>query len=52
MFSTIHYSLGTFGNIPEVDTKVTMNEKSILIIVYNAPTFKTKKKRKRKMISN
>ena len=26
MFSTIHYSLGTFGNIPEVDTKVTMNE--------------------------
>ena len=41
-------SLVTFGNAHKVDTKATMNEKkndkSTLIMVYNASTFKIKRK--------
>ena len=45
------FSLATFENIPKVDKKAIMNENkmknSILIMVYNASTFKIKRKRKK-----
>ena len=51
MLLNVCYLLAIFGNTPKVDTKVTMNEKknekSIVIIVYNASTSKRKRKEKK-----
>ena len=47
MLLNISYSLAIFGNTPKVDIKATMNENSKEIMVYNASTFKRKRKRKR-----
>ena len=47
MLLNIYYSLATFGNTPKVDIKTTMNEKkNQLIMMYNASTFKRKRKKK------
>ena len=50
MLLNVYCSLVTFENTTKVDTKATMNEnkkKNQLTMVYNAFTFKKKKKKKR-----